>query len=101
MCQETLVNYLDNNSGVARDDIDALVRQGSAVIEIKDYAIPLYKHVDELDQLLADIRVVDPAVGSGAFPVGMLSEIVNARLILGELKTVEKTDTIPAQTLCD
>jgi len=90
MCQETLVNYLDNNSGVARDDIDALVRQGSAVIEIKDYAIPLYKHVDELDQLLADIRVVDPAVGSGAFPVGMLSEIVNARLILGELKNSGK-----------
>ncbi len=86
MCQESLVNYLDDNSCVDRDVIDALVRQGSAVIDIKDFSIPLHNHADELDKLLEEIRVVDPAVGSGAFPVGMLSEIVNARIVLGELK---------------
>ena len=43
-----------------------------------------------LDKLLADIRIVDPAVGSGAFPVGLLSEIVNARIILGELANKQK-----------
>lgn len=32
-----------------------------------------------IDQKLADITVCDPAVGSGAFPVGMMSEIVKAR----------------------
>ena len=35
-----------------------------------------------IDRLLADIKVVDPAVGSGAFPVGMMNEIVKARSIL-------------------
>ena len=85
MCQETLVNYLMDNSSADREVIDALIRKGNAVVELRNYRIPLLKHVRILDKLLADIRIVDPAVGSGAFPVGLLSEIVNARLILGEL----------------
>ena len=32
-----------------------------------------------IDDALANIRVCDPAIGSGAFPVGMMSEIVRAR----------------------
>jgi len=90
MCQETLVNYLDDNSGADRSVIDALVRQGSAVFGIRTYEAHLEKQAGGLDKLLADIRVVDPAVGSGAFPVGMLSEIVNARLVLGELINGER-----------
>ena len=35
-----------------------------------------------IDKALAEIRVCDPAVGSGAFPVGMMNEIVRARLAL-------------------
>jgi hypothetical protein len=35
-----------------------------------------------IDQKLAAIKVCDPAVGSGAFPVGMMSEIVRARDVL-------------------
>ena len=35
-----------------------------------------------IDEKLADITVCDPAVGSGAFPVGMMSEIVRARNVL-------------------
>lgn len=79
------MNYLNDNSTVERNVLDALVRQGNVIIDIPGFRIPLIKHAEELDKLLSDIRVVDPAVGSGAFPVGMLSEIVNARLVLGEL----------------
>ncbi len=39
-------------------------------------------HADLLDTALAQIKVCDPAIGSGAFPVGMLHEIVQARLAL-------------------
>jgi hypothetical protein len=35
-----------------------------------------------IDRQLADITVCDPAVGSGAFPVGMMSEIVRTRTVL-------------------
>jgi hypothetical protein len=36
----------------------------------------------QIDDKLADITVCDPAVGSGAFPVGMMTEIVRARCAL-------------------
>lgn len=53
----------------------------------KDLEIPAtifsYKgnvnRLQEIDTLLANVKVVDLAVGSGAFPVGMLTEIVKAR----------------------
>jgi len=40
------------------------------------------KNAALIDDKLADITVCDPAVGSGAFPVGMMSEIVRARNVL-------------------
>lgn len=33
----------------------------------------------EIDDILANVKVADLAVGSGAFPLGMLNEIVKAR----------------------
>ena len=35
-----------------------------------------------VDEVLAAVKVCDPAVGSGAFPVGMMNEIVKARGVL-------------------
>ena len=40
------------------------------------------KFAREIDELLRDITVCDPAIGSGAFPVGMMTEIVRARMAL-------------------
>lgn len=40
------------------------------------------KFAREIDALLHDITVCDPAIGSGAFPVGMMTEIVRARMAL-------------------
>ena len=52
------------------------------VLEIPDSIFSYKKNVNrlqEIDNLLANVKVVDLAVGSGAFPVGMLTEIVKAR----------------------
>ena len=38
----------------------------------------------DLDSALENIKICDPAIGSGAFPVGMLNEIVKARRALVE-----------------
>ena len=38
--------------------------------------------LQELDTLLENVKIADPAVGSGAFPLGMLNEIVKARQTL-------------------
>ena len=39
---------------------------------------------------MKEIKIVDPAVGSGAFPVGMMNEIVKARSILSILCKLEE-----------
>jgi len=44
-----------------------------------------------IDEKLANIKVCDPAVGSGAFPVGMMSEIVKARGALTTYLTTKDT----------
>lgn len=82
---------------VPKEDIDQLIRQGHLVLEHEttvagkgketrsyQYKLPesIRKHAKQLDDALANIKICDPAIGSGAFPVGLLQEIVTARLVL-------------------
>ncbi|VAW35021.1 Putative type IIS restriction /modification enzyme, N-terminal half [hydrothermal vent metagenome] len=104
MCQESLINYLDTATQtlrvsetlrVSRDDIAVLVRQGAlalqhdaakeAGLKRKEYVLPktVRQQAAVLDTALKNIKICDPAIGSGAFPVGMLHEIVQARRALG------------------
>ena len=55
------------------------------VSENQEYILPksIRDQSSILDKLLINIKVCDPAVGSGAFSLGMLNEIVDARIILG------------------
>ncbi|MGH8560267.1 MAG: Eco57I restriction-modification methylase domain-containing protein [Methylococcales bacterium] len=85
------------NVPVPAKDIETLIRKGHLALENDTRVISrgketdTYKfqlpeavrqHAEEIDEALADIKVCDPAIGSGAFPVGLLHEIVNARLAL-------------------
>lgn len=82
---------------IPKEDIETFIRKGFLTLEndrrvIREgketrnykFLLPdaIRNHADLLDTKLAEIRICDPAIGSGAFPVGMLHEIVNARLIL-------------------
>jgi hypothetical protein len=89
-----------NSSGnpvVSKEDIETLIHLGEQVSENEarveskgketttySYKLPesIRKNAGLINRKLADITVCDPAVGSGAFPVGMMSEIVKARNIL-------------------
>ena len=99
MCQESLTNFLAMkfDQTIPRCDINVLIFKGSRVIEVdtmvvergketETYRFMLPKSVrenaEDVDQALADIKICDPAVGSGAFPLGMLNEIVQARKVL-------------------
>lgn len=102
MCQESLIHYLENvlnedKTAVPKEDIEQLVRHGHLVLEhettvtgkgkeTRDYKYKLpesiRKNAQQLDDALASIKICDPAIGSGAFPVGLLQEIVTARLVL-------------------
>ncbi len=106
MCQESLIEYLSNiDISIAREDIEFFIRESEVTLENDkttkrkieeskekwreyrgDYAFKtpasIREKAKELDQALSDIRIADPAVGSGAFPLGMINEIVRARQIL-------------------
>jgi hypothetical protein len=103
MCQESLIHYLAGEVGeetklaIPKADVETLVRKGIFAIEndqrildkgkeTEAYTFKLPESVRvnaaKIDDALADIRVCDPAIGSGAFPVGMLHEIVHARQAL-------------------
>jgi len=95
MCQESLVNYLITETGVDNDRVRNLV--SPKVLTKKDYrkyrrgggskddlfegsVLALWEgEAEKLDAALANIKVCDPACGSGAFLVGMLQEIVHTR----------------------
>ncbi|MCE2687783.1 MAG: BREX-1 system adenine-specific DNA-methyltransferase PglX, partial [Rickettsiales bacterium] len=99
MCQETLINFLDNqlNHTISKEDLEFYIKKGDEIIENDKMVIangketetykfklpaPIYQHSQRIDQLLCNIKVCDPAVGSGAFMLGMLNEIVKARSVL-------------------
>ncbi len=96
MCQQSLTNYLDSElEGKAdKEDIETLICFGETAVEhdsrVKNHGkeTPTYSYklpekiranAELVDEKLASIRVCDPAIGSGAFPVGMMNEIVRAR----------------------
>ncbi len=96
MCQESLANYLTTelDGKVKKEDIDTLIRYGETFVEhdnrvinggqeTKAYSFKLPQSVREhaklIDEKLASIRVCDSAVGSGAFPVGMMTEVIRVR----------------------
>lgn len=90
MCQESLSNYLSNEVGISYDDIKEFVLYGDLIRDTdsrsgvgykKNLTIKplIYNNLVKIDKILENIKVADPAVGSGAFPLGMLSEIVRVR----------------------
>jgi len=94
MCKESLIQYLGNSFDI-KNDIEKFVRTHlvSETLGIKDNAV-------RLDNLLNTIKVCDPAIGSGAFPIGMLQEIFEAKkFIYPYLKTNKEFN--PAQVKKD
>ena len=92
MCQQSLINYLSSKfQDIEHKDLVKLVNHGSESIEDEQAAAQLpqsiHTHKQALDEALQSIRVCDPAIGSGAFPVGMMEEIVKARHTLDHLSS--------------
>lgn len=119
MCQETLINHLVTKTGISEKAIRDFILYGeylrdedtAKTLKVTDESgkshyefdknkdlliseeILSYKkginRLKEIDDLLADVKVADLAVGSGAFPLGMLNEIVRARQVLTEYLALE------------
>ncbi|MCL4385546.1 MAG: BREX-1 system adenine-specific DNA-methyltransferase PglX [Actinobacteria bacterium] len=92
MCQQSLINYLatEMENILSKDEIENFVKYCEQVDGNEISTSPennvisqnIISNAKLMDDKLADIKVCDPAVGSGAFLVGMMSEIVRARIAL-------------------
>ena len=84
MCRESLVAYLTThsiNSGNthSRQDVEKAIRQ---LLMTPEEIVPKMteKHKSQFGDALRNVRICDPAIGSGAFPMGLLSELVRLRV---------------------
>lgn len=106
MCQESLIEYLACiDPFISREEIEFFIRESERTLENDrtmkrkidekitqwreykweyTYQTPesIRVQAQKLDDALANVRIADPAVWSGAFPLGMINEIVRARQIL-------------------
>jgi len=69
MCQHSLVEYLANDFEV--NPIKALVLEQ---VTDNDY---IRHHAKAIEEKLKKVKILDPAIGSGAFPMGLLHEVVS------------------------
>lgn len=95
MCQESLINYLDSNSGIGRKMAEEYVKYFDPKEDIKT-VVGWEEEIVKLDKLVQNIKVCDPACGSGAFLVGMLNEIIKLRYLLRMLNP-----DLPKRTVYD
>lgn len=91
MCQESLINYLVRETNIFYDYIEIFIKYGEIIKDAdmnidnkNDYKMPkvIIDNLKRIDKSLAEVTIADPAVGSGAFPLGMLNEIVKARNVI-------------------
>lgn len=73
MCKESLIEYLSNFIR-SKKDVEYFIKTHSLPENFQNSDIPSI-----IDKKLDEIKVCDPAIGSGAFPIGMLQQIYEAK----------------------
>ena len=73
MCRESLIEYLQSGmEDTNKDSIRQFVSTYDADCMSQELSL-------EVDQRLKDVKICDPAIGSGAFPMGLLKELFACR----------------------
>ena len=80
MCQESLIAYLETNTSIAKEKIRQFVLSPDENVA----EIPENKK-QKLLEALKEVKICDPAIGSGAFPMGLLNELLSCREALEHL----------------
>jgi hypothetical protein len=89
MCQESITEYLyttlKNKYGINESDL----RECISEFIIKDDRKYIEGKEKYIAQALYDVKICDPAIGSGAFPIGILHEIYEAVVALKKILDVK------------
>ncbi|MEN2718646.1 Eco57I restriction-modification methylase domain-containing protein [Capnocytophaga sputigena] len=86
MCRESMIAYLQTDQ---KEDDKERIRQFVITHEVES----LGELKKEVEQKLIDVKICDPAIGSGAFPMGLLRELFFCRSAI-EPNIVEKAADI-------
>ena len=74
MCQESLIAYLETNTSIAKEKIrNFVLSPEEGIADISE------KWRCSLIKALENVKICDPAIGSGAFPMGLLNELLRCR----------------------
>ena len=78
MSRESIAQYLKTHADEElHTAIDELIKDGKVGEALQDKA-----NATAIYRLLCDVKVCDPAIGSGAFPMGVLNVLYHARMLL-------------------
>ena len=100
MCKESLIAYLatqidksqpetkeskEKSNNSFHSDCEKIIR---LFVETHEMQPELEPYRDTLDAALREVKICDPAIGSGAFPMGLLNELWRCREALEESECV-------------
>lgn len=76
MCQESLIEYLYTSLSYEKDEEKDLIIE---LVKTKVINEGLKDNLVEIEEALEKVKICDPAIGSGAFPMGLLQEIFSIK----------------------
>lgn len=91
MVDQTLKDYLRTNIEDINEDVLAFLFESDNNSELNK-SIITEKLYNQIKEALKTIKVLDPACGSGAFPMGMLNRIVEIFKIISASKKIESKE---------
>ena len=77
MCQESLTAYLQ--TGIEDADVKEHIANFVKTNDVEELGGASSELAMSIDQKLVDVKICDPAIGSGAFPMGLLRELYACR----------------------
>ena len=84
MCRESLHNYIYTYTGnEENEDFKTKLKQYNDTFDISIFDS---KEIKLIDRALEDVKICDPAIGSGAFPMGLLHEIYHLKIPIEDSK---------------
>ena len=84
MVEQSLSEYLKSNaeSALLSEDLDVYLED---FFHTEEFPEELKPHSNKILEKLNSVKVLDPACGSGAFPIGMLQKLIALKIILSKV----------------
>ena len=79
MCKESLIAYLETKVSDNASEMLDIKQSIRTFVEHHELPEELEPYREVLDTALRDVKICDPAIGSGAFPMGLLNELWRCR----------------------